>query len=77
MGKGNAKHLDEGRADEVKIVTLVAYDRAGTEIRRLENFRMGADSVGHALSMVMGAALFVDPSSGEVVRRWNPWGVLG
>jgi len=71
-----AKQAD-GWADEVQIVTVVAYDRAGTEIRRLEGFRVGHDGVGHALSMVMGAALFVDPASGEVVRRWNPWGVLG
>lgn len=61
---------------EYRTVDAVLFDKRGGVLREWPGFVIGADSVGHGLSMSMGAAVFVDPKSGELVRKWDPWGVL-
>lgn len=75
-GRKGKRRAREHPEVPVTTVTLIAVDRDGNELRRLPGFRIGQDSVGHGLSMAMGAAVFVNEENGEVVRKWNPWGVL-
>lgn len=62
---------------ECRTVDARFYDKTGGLLREWPEFVIGADSVGHGMSMAMGAAVFVDPATGELVRKWDPWGVLG
>jgi len=56
--------------------TYIAYDRAGNEMWRGENFTIGVDKAPGGLSIGMGAMRVVDPKTGETLKQWNPWGVL-
>ena len=58
-----------------RVGTCVVYDRAGNELWRQSEFRVGVDRVPPGLSMGMGAMVVVS-DDGEAVARWNPWGVL-
>lgn len=62
---------------EDTVGTLVAFDGRGAELFRAEGFRAGRDMVPRGVSMAMRASVLLDPSTGEVLRQWNPWGVLG
>lgn len=75
MGRREA---DRQRPDGPEHVVVDArfYDKAGGVLREWPGFVIGADSVGHGLSMAIGAARFVDPRSGELVRKWDPWNLL-
>ena len=75
MGRGNPKHVERAEVEH-RVVLAVFYDKAGFPLREWPGFVVGKDAVGHGLSMAMGAARFVDPRSGELVRKWDPWGVL-
>ena len=61
---------------ELRTVDARLYDKSGVVLREWPGFVIGADQVGHGLSMAMGAVVFVDPGTGELVRKWDPWGVL-
>ena len=76
MAKGNKTADGLGNEPEHQVVTAVVYAKQGGIMRELKGFVIGKDKVGHSLSMTMGAVRFVDPSTGEVVRKWDPWGLL-
>ena len=77
MSRGNPKNAGVGRADpEHRLVLAVVYDKTGAVMAERE-FVLGRDVMGHGRSMAMGAVRFVDPVSGELVRKWDPWGLLG
>jgi hypothetical protein len=56
--------------------TYVAYDRQGRVIWEKDGFVAGRDSVPFGISIVMGAGAIIDRSTGEIVSRWDPWGIL-
>lgn len=76
MARGNKSADSLGAEPEQRVVLAVIYDKAGNVLREWPGFVIGKDKVGHGLSMSMGAARFVDTKSGEVVREWDPWGLL-
>lgn len=76
MGRGAPKRVEVPDGPEFRLVDARFYDKAGGLLRDWPGFVIGRDRVGHGLSMAMGAAVFVDPRTGELVRRWDPWGVL-
>ena len=61
---------------ENRVVLAVVYAKQGGILRELPGFVIGKDKVGHGLSMSMGAARFIDPATGELVRKWDPWHLL-
>ena len=75
MARGSGGRAERPEVEHV-VVLAVFYDKAGFPLREWPGFVVGKDAVGHGLSMAMGAARFVDPKSGELVRKWDPWGVL-
>jgi hypothetical protein len=77
LAKGSKSSDSLGSEPEHRVVLAVIYDKAGNVLREWPGFVIGRDKVGHGTSMAMGAVQFIDPESGELVRAWNPWGVLG
>lgn len=53
----------------------LVYDRAGNELWRKPEFRVGVDRVPRALSGTMGAMVVVS-DDGERIAKWNPWGAI-
>ena len=76
MAKGSKSADGLGNEPKHQVVTAVIYSKQGGILRELRGFVIGKDKVGHGLSMTMGAVRFIDPATGELVRAWNPWGVL-
>ena len=74
-----AKRQERQSPDDAmqRTVNAVIYDKKGNVLKDWPSFIIGRDTVGHGLSMSMGAAVFVDPKTGELVRKWDPWNVLG
>lgn len=62
---------------DAPVGTLIAFDRRGEELWRMDDFKVGTDKVPYGVSLGMGASVLLDPATGEVKRTWNPWGVLG
>lgn len=77
MARGSKSADTLGAEPEHRVVLAVIYDKTGNVLREWPGFVIGKDKVGHGTSMAMGAVRFIDPESGELVRAWNPWGVLG
>lgn len=59
-----------------RVGTCRVYGPGGEVLWERDGFRVGVDVVPRRLSMSMVAMQVVDPSSGERVAVWNPWGVL-
>lgn len=74
MSKGSSKPPVESTAGKVGI--YIAYDGSGNELCRVEDFVVGRDKAPGGVSFAMKAMKIVDSKSGEVIARWNPWGVL-
>lgn len=77
MGKNSASAFTSG-VDEAarKVGVYVAYDEDGEEIWRKDDFAIGFDKVSLGTSIGMRAMRIVDPSTGEEVKSWNPWGII-
>jgi len=63
-------------AADSKVGTYIAYDKKGVEFWRREGFRAGRDTIPAGISLSMGAMQIVDPASGVVLGKWNPWNVI-
>lgn len=75
MARSSGGESKTWQAPAAKRGVYIAYDKKGEEIWRKDDFEAGRDSVPTGISIVMGAGEIIDPSSGEVVHRWNPWSV--
>jgi hypothetical protein len=60
---------------EYREVLAVVYDKSG-QVMVQQPFTIGRDQMGHGRSMAMGAVRFVDPKTGKMVQKWDPWGIL-
>ena len=76
MARGSKSADGLGNEPEHRVVTAIIYSKKGGILREWPGFVIGRDSVGHGLSMSMGAARFIDASTGELVRAWDPWNLL-
>lgn len=56
--------------------TYVAYGPGGEEIYSKPGYIVGDDIVPFGVSVCMKAMKIVDPKTGEVIKTWNPWGVI-
>lgn len=54
----------------------VAFDKDGNEIWRKDDFVIGHDTIPEGLSIGMKAMRIVDPKTGAVLKKWDPWDVL-
>lgn len=74
MAKGSSKPPVEQTAGKVGV--YIAYDGDGNELWRKDDFTVGRDKAPGGVLFAMKAMKIIDPKSGEVIARWNPWGVL-
>jgi hypothetical protein len=65
------KHLGERQG---VVGTYRAFDAKGRVLWECENFTAGKDKAPAGVSMSMSSMQIVDPESGEVLVKWNPWG---
>ena len=57
--------------------TLTVYDRKGNSIYVEEDFHAGHDKMPAGVAISAGGTVIVEPKTGEVLARWDPWNVLG
>jgi hypothetical protein len=76
MANKGATHTVGATVSGVVSGTYIAYNAAGDEIWRKEDFVIGKDEVPRGLSIGMKAMTIVNPKSGEILKRWNPWHVI-
>ena len=67
----------DGKHGDRPVGTLIVYDRQGAEIHKAEDFTAGRDKMPAGISLTAGASVVLDPRTGEVLKRWDPWNVLG
>ena len=76
MARGESNKIDFGERGKPTVGTYIAYDKAGKEIWRKEDFTRSHDSVPRGISITMGAGKCIDPKTGEVQFQWNPWNII-
>jgi len=56
-----------------KVGTYVAYDGSGNELWRRDEFEIGRDKVPSGIALAMKSMTIVDPATGDVISKWDPW----
>lgn len=74
MAKG-AHSSDPASRSKAIVGHYIGYSKQGTVLWEKDEFTIGVDKVPASVSAGLGACVVVD-SSGELIHKWNPWGVL-